>query len=411
MKKEADADFQHSAAHIRNSLKRLFETLMEQIADRVYIKDRKGRFVFVSDALAHAHGHPHRSELEGMSDFDFYDKEIAESFYTEEMNILRTNEPVVNRVEKEVWLDGRTTWASISKVPLHLDSGEVVGILGISRDVTDQQLLKEELRQANDTMLDDYSSAKRVQTVMIPGRIPEFPGVELAYIWKPMGAVGGDIINFPRNSNQDLLFFMGDVCGHGVQAAFYTVLLKYMTAQAAVDYQRSPSEFLDVVNSQISSQLRNGFITGIAGHFEKSHADGRCTLHVSHAGHPHLLVLRTGHKKVESIALPNSMVMGLPGGTASETITIELACSDRVYTFTDGVVEADNSEGIQLGIQLLEQLIESSADLPIQASLDSVFKQVAQYSGTTGQQDDITLLAFEITAVAAERDADTSTSN
>ena len=103
-------------------------------------------------------------------------------------------------------------------------------------------------------------------------------------------------------------------------------------------------------------------------------------------------------KKVESIALPNSMVMGLPGGIAAETTAIELACGDRVYTFTDGVIEAENAAGEQLGFQRLELLIESSAALPLQACLETVFEQASQYSEHVGQQDDITLLAFEITA-------------
>lgn len=44
---------------------------MKQTADRIYIKDTKGRFVFVSDALAHMHGPQQRDELIGMSDFNF----------------------------------------------------------------------------------------------------------------------------------------------------------------------------------------------------------------------------------------------------------------------------------------------------------------------------------------------------
>lgn len=392
-----NADFQHSAAHIRSSFKRLFVTLMEQIADRVYIKDTKSRFVFVSDALARAHGRELPSELEGLSDFDFYDQEIAESFHAEEMEILRTNEPVINRIEKEIWLDGKVSWVSVSKVALRLESGEAIGILGISRDVTEEHLIKEQLKQANDTMLDDYASAESVQKVIIPGRIPNVPGIELAYVWKPMVAVGGDIITFPRNPNKDLLFFMGDVCGHGVQAAFYTVLLKYITRQAAEDYQHSPTDFLDYVNDRTTSQLRGGFITGIAGHFERGEEDGRCALHVSHAGHPHLLLLRAKSQQVEMIQLPNAMVMGLPGGTAAATSIIELKRGDRIYTFTDGVVEAEDSEGQEFGFDQIKQFIATSKALPLQSSLDQLFNQVVEHSKHSGQQDDITLLAFEIT--------------
>ena len=57
MSNDIDAGFQKNADRIRSSFKRLFEALMQQTADRIYIKDTQSRFVFVSDALARTHGH------------------------------------------------------------------------------------------------------------------------------------------------------------------------------------------------------------------------------------------------------------------------------------------------------------------------------------------------------------------
>jgi PAS domain S-box-containing protein len=396
MPDNTDSTVKQSAALIRKSFKRLFDALLEQTSDRIYIKDTAGRFVFTSDALIRTHGLAQRAEIEGMTDFDFFDKSVAEKFFAEEQKILKTKQSVVNRIESEMWIDGTRTWVSNSKVPLCLESGTPIGILGISRDVTEEHQQKEQLRQANETMLADYASAQKVQQVMIPGRMPAVSGVELAYLWKPMGAVGGDIISFPRNPDNKLLFFLADVCGHGVQAAFYTVLLKYITAHAAEVYTHSPQDFLDTVNRQIADKLNHGFITGMAGHFGEPANDGSRNLHLSHAGHPHILVLRKKSTQVETIQLPGSMVMGLPGGQAATTTQVPLQLGDRVYIFTDGIIEASAADGTEFGEQQVTATICSQAENSLQQSIDAIYQAANQHTGQSTQQDDITLLAFEI---------------
>ena len=66
-----------------------------------------------------------------------------------------------------------------------------------------------------------------------------------------MTQVGGDMISL-RNPNDRLLFFMGDVCGHGVTAAIYTVLIKYLTTQSAEAYGDNPCDFLNSLNKGIT---------------------------------------------------------------------------------------------------------------------------------------------------------------
>ena len=90
------------------------------------------------------------------------------------------------------------------------------------------------------------------------------------------------------------------------------------------------------------------------------------------------------------------MVMGLPGCKAAESIKVQLEPGDRAYTFTDGIVEASDSEGEEFGIERLRPAIESCADQPLQESLDTLYDTVAKHTGYAQQQDDITLIAFEI---------------
>ena len=396
MQVEKETDFKESAALIKTSFKRMFVTLLEQTADRVYIKDTRGRFVFASNALVKTHGLTNRSEIEGMTDYDFFDPESAESFFSQEKEILRSGKPVINQIRQEYWKNGSTTWSSTSKVPLRLESGEPIGILGISRDVTEEQLNKEQLRKANETMLDEYASAAKVQQVMIPGKIPQIADIEIAHMWRPMTAVGGDIISFPLNPKNVLLFFIGDVCGHGVQAAFYTILLKYITSQVAENYDCCPQDLLDAVNKRISEQINTGFVTGLAGHFGRRQEDGSRRLHLSHTGHPQILIYRKNSGKTEFAKMPGSMVMGLPGCKASESIQIYLKPGDRAYTFTDCIMEASDPQDDEVVIDRRRSEIENCANQPLQESLNTIFNKAIEHTGNTNQQDDISLLAFEI---------------
>lgn len=387
---------------LRASAKRLFEGLMEQTPDRIYIKDKKSRFVAVSQALADMHGRADRHELEGMTDFDFFTKEHAQQAYDDEQEILRTEKPI-NKIEKETWAAQDDTWVSSTKAPLYLSSGKLAGIIGISRDVTEQiraqnQLAESErrLREQNEILRADYESAHKVQRLMIPGRIPRAKDIDLGYVWKPMTSVGGDIINFPRNPHNHLLFFMGDVCGHGVAAAFYTVLIKYLTAHNAEVYNGNPHDFLNAVNTEVSARINAGFITGLAGHFGARQQDGSRRLILAHAGHRQVLIYRKASGNCELVNLPGGTVMGIPGGTASPAKAFDLEIGDRFYAFTDGIVEAANPKGDEFGMEKIIACLERDAQHPVQEVLNALYETVAEFTERPDQQDDITLLGMEL---------------
>ncbi len=119
----------------------LLETFFATTSDHVYFKDRASRFVKISAALARdAFGLSGAQGVIGKTDFDFFSEEHARAAYDDEQRIIHTGEPLLDIEEKETWEDGRIAWVSTSKMPLHNESGTVIGTFGISRDITKRKL-------------------------------------------------------------------------------------------------------------------------------------------------------------------------------------------------------------------------------------------------------------------------------
>ncbi len=120
--------------------------VLEGLPDSVYIKDRNGFFLWANTACARKLGIFDRNAAIGKHDRDFFTPAIAEHFQQVEERILRTGIPVFQSEEKEVWDDGQDSYAQVSKLPLRDAQGQIIGLLGISRDVTEQVLAAQTLR-------------------------------------------------------------------------------------------------------------------------------------------------------------------------------------------------------------------------------------------------------------------------
>ncbi|MBN1987895.1 MAG: PAS domain-containing protein [Bacteroidales bacterium] len=133
--------------------KALLDALMYNIPDFVYFKDENSRFLRISSSMVKLFHAENPEDLIGKSDFDFHSREHAEKAFTEEQEVIRSQAPIVDHVVKETFDDGREQWVSTTKMPLFDALGNVIGVWGISKIVTDLKKAEMEANQrANEAM-------------------------------------------------------------------------------------------------------------------------------------------------------------------------------------------------------------------------------------------------------------------
>ena len=123
----------------------LLSTLLENIPDRIYFKDRQSRFTRINQALRNLFQLSKVEEAYGKTDADFYGEEHARPALEDERRVMQTGEPIFNKIEREVSMEGDVTWSLTTKLPLRNRNGKIIGTCGISREVTELKQTQEQL--------------------------------------------------------------------------------------------------------------------------------------------------------------------------------------------------------------------------------------------------------------------------
>jgi PAS domain S-box-containing protein len=126
----------------------LWRTLLDNSPDHIYFKDAQSRFIKSSKAQALQFGVKSPDEMVGKTDFDFFKEAHARPAFEDEQEIIHTGRPMITKEEREVWKDGHVTWASSTKMPMRDTAGKIIGIMGISRDITERKRLENHLIQS-----------------------------------------------------------------------------------------------------------------------------------------------------------------------------------------------------------------------------------------------------------------------
>ena len=130
----------------------LLRGLMDYAPDQIYFKDAKSRFIRSSKSVAEKIGMKDAGAMVGKTDFDLFDEQHARPAYEDEQQIMHTGRPMEGKVEREVWKDGRVSWALTSKLPLRDRTGQIIGTLGISKDITAMKQTEAELAYERDLL-------------------------------------------------------------------------------------------------------------------------------------------------------------------------------------------------------------------------------------------------------------------
>jgi sigma-B regulation protein RsbU (phosphoserine phosphatase) len=263
------------------------------------------------------------------------------------------------------------------------------------------------LLAANARMKRDLEAAARIQEAFLPHEIPHVLGVRSAWIFKPCEELAGDMLNvFPLDDNHLGLYVL-DVTGHGVAAALLSVTLSHELSP-----RRDPSSLLiqngegpgsarlvepalvaDLLNSRFAwDPATEQFFTLIYGILNVHTGELR---YIS-AGHPGPILLPhdAGPVLLEKPSLPIGV-----GEASYQERRLQLRAGDRLYLYSDGLVEARNANRELFGKERLLAALEQGRTLSPEEGLAALWREVEQWCGGTRFKDDISLLTLEFTGV------------
>jgi sigma-B regulation protein RsbU (phosphoserine phosphatase) len=396
----------------------LLRSLMENITDNIYFKDRESRFIRVNKAMASWFGMENPADFIGKTDFDLFSEEHARKAFEDEQEIIRTGQAVVNQEEKETWRGREETWVTTTKMPLQDSGGRIIGSFGLSRDITSRkktegQLARyaEELRQKNADLEEDLEMARELQSALLPQEYPRFPrsatdaqnALRFSHFYNPSMAVSGDFFDILQLSDTMAGMFICDVMGHGVRAALVAAIVRTLVEEFH-SLGENPGAFLDEVNRSLLGILRptrasRSPVFASAFYLVADLKTGE--LRYANAGHPRPLCVRHGEGtgKGEVFALNGAKcgpVLGIFDGPEYATGTCRLMPKDSVLLFTDGLFEVEGAGGEFYDQPRLLGAVKSRANLPARDICTAVLDEIQQFSASREFSDDVCLVAMEV---------------
>ncbi len=128
--------------------RKLLRTLMDNLPAHIFVKDMQSRFIIANSATLHSLGADSEEQVRGKTDYDFLPHERARQFFEDEQRIVRTGVPMINHEELLIDSTGNARWLSTTKIPLRDPAGELIGVMGISHDISERRTMEDQLRRA-----------------------------------------------------------------------------------------------------------------------------------------------------------------------------------------------------------------------------------------------------------------------
>ena len=253
---------------------------------------------------------------------------------------------------------------------------------------------KNELRLQN-----EIDTAREIQRQLLPRGAREVPGLELAASYVPARELGGDFYDFLPYGNGRLALVLGDVSGKGTPAALFGSLAIGILREHVVEHPCPPQEMLGMLNRRLyGARLDSRFVAmAFALYDANAHQ-----MTIANAGVPYPLLVRNG--KVQQLRI-EGVPLGLLPESEYDVITVDLIPGDILVFASDGIVESENAQHEDFGIERLCPLLSNiSADTSVEDISGAILLATDEFSGSAPPHDDRTLLVLRVTEEASAAD-------
>ncbi|HLG56122.1 MAG TPA: SpoIIE family protein phosphatase [Vicinamibacterales bacterium] len=288
-----------------------------------------------------------------------------------------------------------TGWGSIETAVEAMRRGARTFVHKPWENVTLTATVKRELdegvaqRRADASASRELEHAQSIQRALLPSPLPAIDGCEMAALWQPASAFGGDCYDVLRFSDTRFGLSIADVAGKGLPAAFLMSNLQASVRALATDEAR-PEDVTRQVNRAL---CRHTPLDRFVTFFYATLDTAEKRLFCCNAGHnPPILVHADG-----AVSRPSAggMVLGVFDDAAYAQAEIALRSGDRLVLFTDGITEAEGTDGEEYGDDRLVETVIRHRHESAQRLLQAVFCDVNTRSGGTFR-DDATLISVAV---------------
>ncbi len=283
---------------------------------------------------------------------------------------------------------------------LHKIDEGTLGICEICHEPVDDELLaldytatvclghysEEELRQLES----ELEMSQMVQRALLPQAAPNIPGLNVAAFSRPAQIVSGDYFDFVPFKDGGHGFVMADVSGHGVSAGMLMTSLQ-TAFHTLVPAAESPLDVLERINHLYMHNIN--FTTFVTIFFGKLDAATR-TFTYANAGHNSAYLLRADGEEV--LLHPTGPAIGLMEGFLVRSETVQLKPGDTLVLYTDGVTEASDPGGVQLGLDGLAKVVQENAALSAEQLIQRIVRVVNNFTDGLQPLDDRTLVVAKV---------------
>jgi len=265
-------------------------------------------------------------------------------------------------------------------------------VAGEIRKYVDAALREAELQRQVDRLEHDLGVARSIQQSLLPTRVPQIEGFDIAGWNQPADQTGGDYYDWYPLADGKLLVALADVTGHGIGPALLAADCRAYARANFLSGGQGLLSAMERINSLLSSDLQEGrFVTFVAA--------------VCSPGHSRVELLSAGHGPLFLYFLREDRfdqkdAQGLPLGISPSLISepplsVELNPGDMLILATDGFYEWANAQGDQFETRRLEETIRRSREKPAREIISTLYQAAVAFSGGTKQQDDLTAVVIK----------------
>ncbi|MCX7842731.1 MAG: SpoIIE family protein phosphatase [Clostridia bacterium] len=290
--------------------------------------------------------------------------------------------------EKEEIINGQIF--SVMSSPIRNENDNVIAVVEVLRNITQTRYLQNQLMKKNSALLDDLNMAKKLQCSLLPKKLQE-DKIKFSFIYKPCEALGGDFLDIYMIDSSHLGVYIADVSGHGVPASMLTVFLRSSINKKTLSPAKALKELYREFNS--SSFDPDFYITVF---YAVINLETQEVL-FSNAGH-NVSPIIFGKDRFELLRVPGIPISNWLEEPVYEDRSSRLSKGDRLFLYTDGIIEMKNQLNIQYGEERLLEILLSDYSEP-SGTLSHILDSACRFAGindTTSIPDDITMVLLEM---------------